>query len=130
MLSVLRVSHGIMALLFALSALVQFNDPSPAPWIALYLTAAVSCGLAFGRKVRPGMILAGIVLLVCIVSEIPYVQHQAWQTPFLDLADQWHMTGENIVDGREFYALIWIGGWMALVIYSLRREAFASKSLL
>ncbi|GAB5559423.1 MAG: hypothetical protein SynsKO_10700 [Synoicihabitans sp.] len=128
MSSALRITHGIMAALFTLSALVQFNDPNPAPWITLYLAAAIAAGLTAARLVKPGMILAGLVLLICIASEIPYVQVQAWKTPFMDLTEEWHMTSEGIVDGREFYALIWIGGWMAFALHSLRRYSISRRT--
>ena len=33
----------LMAGLFVLSAVVQYNDPDPLPWMATYLSAAVVC---------------------------------------------------------------------------------------
>jgi hypothetical protein len=101
-----------MAALFLVSAAVQYNDPSPWGWVALYLSAAVATSLlAAGRRHRW---LFGAVMVVCMAWEIHYLQLGAWHTPFGDLVQEWHMTGEQIVDGREFYALIWIGLWMLL----------------
>ncbi len=37
----MKVFAGVAALLFAYSALLQFNDPDPIRWIALYAAAAV-----------------------------------------------------------------------------------------
>ena len=58
----LRLAHGTMGALFALSVVLQFNDPNPVAWIVLYA----------------------------------------------------------IVDGREFYALFWIIGWMIAVVITAR----------
>ena len=37
-----RLGIGAMGTLMVLSAAVQYNDPDPYPWIALYLAAAVT----------------------------------------------------------------------------------------
>lgn len=106
----LRSLHGLMALLFFLSVTVQFNDPSPLPWIALYSAAALITGCAAAG--RPSARWALGLIAVCAGWEIHYLRLAAWRTPFLDLTREWHMTDDNIVNGREFYALIWIAAWM------------------
>lgn len=119
----LRITHGIMAALFALSALIQFNDPSPQVWIILYLAAAGAAGLAAANNVSCAKIFSGVIFVIVLLWEIKYVQQGAWRVRFLDLTQEWHMTNEQIVLGREFYALIWIGGWMAAVFLSSRSAA-------
>ncbi len=117
----LRIAHGLMAVLFAFSALIQYNDPSPAPWIALYAAAAVACG--FAAAGRSTSWLAPVIILVCVWWEIHYIRLGAWHTPFGDLTTEWHMTSEAIVNGREFYALIWIAAWMGLILVTRRLTA-------
>ncbi len=117
----LRIAHATMAVLFALSALLQFNDPNPLAWIVIYLLAAGATGFAVIKRWPCAQIMGGIVLVAALISEIPYLTNQAWQTPFGDLTQEWTMTSEAIVDGREFYALIWIISWMILVVVSARR---------
>ncbi|MCF3649854.1 transmembrane 220 family protein [Synoicihabitans lomoniglobus] len=111
---VIRIAHGIMAVLFLLSAGVQYNDPAPAPWIALYLAAATATGLA--ARGKPVRWLGWALIAVCAVWEIHYLRLGAWHTPFTALTQEWHMTDETIVDGREFYALIWVSVWMLGVV--------------
>lgn len=116
-----RIAHGTMAALFALSVLLQFNDPSPLAWIVLYALAAGACGLATFKKFSCARIVGLIVLVVGLVSFIPYVRARAWETPMGDLTKEWHMTSEAIVDGREFYALLWIVVWMVMVVLTSHR---------
>lgn len=124
----LRVAHGTMGALFALSVVLQFNDPSPLGWIVLYALAAGAALLfAFG-KYAFAQILGTIVLVIGIISEIPYLSSRAWQTAFSDLTKEWHMTNEAIVDGREFYALLWIVGWMLVVVLTSRWAAKNAQS--
>ncbi|WP_221029517.1 transmembrane 220 family protein [Actomonas aquatica] len=120
MLLALRILHGIMAALFVLSALVQYNDPSPAPWILLYAAAATAAG--FAAAGRSTSWLAPALIVVCLWWEMYYIRLGAWHTPFTDLTEEWHMTDQTIVDGREFYALILIAFWMAVVMLSRPRS--------
>lgn len=119
----LRIAHGIMAALFALSVLIQFNDPNPLVWILIYLAAAITTGLAALNKLSYAKILSGLVFAIVLLWEIKYIQLGAWRVRFLDLTQEWHMTNELIVLGREFYALIWVGGWMAAVFLTARSAA-------
>ncbi|WP_210466105.1 transmembrane 220 family protein [Rufibacter roseolus] len=40
----------VFMLMFVLFAFVQLNDPDPAVWVPVYLSAAVLCFLAYKRK--------------------------------------------------------------------------------
>lgn len=116
-----RIAHGTMAALFAVSVLLQFNDPSPLAWIALYTLATGACVLGTIKKYTGAQILGGIVLIIGLIAQIPYVRAKAWETAFSDLTREWHMSSEPIVDGREFYALIWIVAWMVVLLITARR---------
>lgn len=107
-----------MALLFALSAALQFNDPQPLAWIILYLLAAIAAGLITINKPPCAKILSGFVGVVAAIWEVRYLRLGAWKTPFSNLTEEWRMTNEQVVDGREFYALLWITVWMILVFLS------------
>ena len=60
-----RVAFAAFAVLFALSVAVQYNDPDPLPWMALYGCAAVVAGLAAAK--RSMLVPAGVVGLVALV---------------------------------------------------------------
>jgi hypothetical protein len=53
-----------MAALFALSAAVQWNDPDPWLWIAVYGASAVASGLAALERLPRS--LAVTLLVVCL----------------------------------------------------------------
>jgi len=60
----LRVAAGVFALLFALTAALQFNDPDPLLWSLLYAAVALaSARVAAGRL--PGMATFG---LACVLA--------------------------------------------------------------
>jgi len=123
----LRIAHGVMSLLFFLSVLVQFNDPSPLPWILMYGAAAVATGLAAARRpvARKAALLVGAVALLW---EVHYLSIGAWHTPFSALTEEWHMTSTAIVDGREFYALLWIAACMGLIWFKPPRAGKSQKA--
>ena len=126
MSSPLRITHGIMAALFALSAFLQLNDANPWVWILFYLAAAAAPGLTAANNFKCGRIIAGVALSICVLWEISYIKQGAWRVPFWDLAEEWQMKNEQIILGREFYALIWIGCWMALVLFNTRSQSKGS----
>lgn len=109
----LRIAHGVLAALFALSLALQFNDPNPWPWVAVYGVSAVVAGLAAAG--RPPRKLAWAVVAVCAAWEIHYLRVGAEHVPFGSLVQDWHMTDQTVVDGREFYALMLMAGWMLVV---------------
>jgi len=60
-----RWLHLIFALLFAISTALQWNDPDPIRWSALYGSATVLAVLAF-RGVKPTLAYA-ILIAICLV---------------------------------------------------------------
>lgn len=54
-----------VAAVFVWCATVQFNDPDPVVWIAVYTAAAVMAGLAaVGLYYAPALLLLGVIVLV------------------------------------------------------------------
>ena len=50
---VFAIANGIMAAMFLLSAVLQYNDPDPLRWIALYAAAALACATDSGMSQGP-----------------------------------------------------------------------------
>ena len=58
----MRIFNLIAAILFALSAILQYNDPDPYLWMPIYLYGAILCWLAFRGKYYTRLYLAGIIV--------------------------------------------------------------------
>ncbi len=112
------VVNAVVAALFLTSAALQFNDPDPLRWMALYGAAAAACVVA--RRLRHGAWFAAAVGLVAL----------AWAAalspilPALRLTELTRsMKAENptIELGRELLGLLVVGAWMvALAIVAWR----------
>lgn len=61
----MKIANYVMLVAFVFGVIVQYNDPDPARWMAIYGAAALACGLyAAGRR---QWIAPGIVLLVAVI---------------------------------------------------------------
>lgn len=69
----MRALHLVFALLFAVSAGLQYNDPDPAAWALLYLAATALAAAAFRGLpwARPGGVVLAVVCAVWMVSLAP-----------------------------------------------------------
>jgi hypothetical protein len=67
-----RILAGLMALLFLASAGLQYNDPDPVIWIALYGAASAVClAHVMQRSNRPLAILLGVISFVWAATLLP-----------------------------------------------------------
>ncbi len=58
----MRILAGVMAVLFAYAAALQYNDPDPAIWIAIYTAAgAISAMLLLGKDPRFAAAIVAVV---------------------------------------------------------------------
>ena len=70
----MRILATILLVLFGAAAAVQYNDPDPMRWCALYGLAALLCLMALlGKPQRPVMVLLGIAALVWAVTLVPTI---------------------------------------------------------
>jgi hypothetical protein len=110
---VLAISHLVMALLFLASAALQYNDPDPLRWMAVYVGAAAAC-LARGRWRYDGFLAAvvGLCALVwaLVLSPILPDLHAA------ELLQSMKAENPRIEQGREFLGLAIIAAWMAVIL--------------
>ena len=121
-----RVANRIMAMLFLISAIIQFNDPDPLGWAAIYGAASFAC-LAAGRLRYYWTLPTGVGLVALVWA--------AWLSPILsqmrlrDLARTMHAETPSIELSREFLGLLIVLGWMVfLVVSSLRERGEQPKS--
>ena len=104
--------NALFAVLFLFGAAVQYNDPDPARWIAIYLAAAIVSALAaLGRASRVTALVVGGVALAWALTLVPRVWGRV-RAP--ELVADWEMKDERVEEGREMYGLLIIVAAMGL----------------
>jgi hypothetical protein len=99
-----------MVAAFALSAIVQYNDPDPLGWMAIY-AAAAAAGIAWRRW--PFALAVGLVAAAWAAALAPQA------LPGLrpgDLVKTMHAGTPSIELGRELLGLVLVAGWMAVLV--------------
>lgn len=91
------------AVLFLFAAAVQYNDPDPLAWMAIYLAAAGSCLVT--ARARTGWQLAAGTAAVALVWALTLAP-TAWSVPPLQLLAGWEMRDERVEVAREMYGLL------------------------
>ena len=114
-----RSLNWVMCALFLLSVVVQWNDPDPVRWMAIY-GAAFAISLAIGLR---GRVTALAPLLVAVVA-------LAWAIATIDggrtngyshMFDAWEMKSANVELAREATGLLIVGAWMLVIVVAQRR---------
>lgn len=121
MQSVLKIANYIFAAAFLFSVIVQYNDPDPVRWMAMYGAALISCILfAAGRKLWPVFAIVGIIALLWAIDWAPGV---LGKTRPSEMFEAWEMKNERVEEAREFWGLMIVVAWMGvLTAFSLQRN--------
>jgi hypothetical protein len=112
---IFRIINGVMALLFVVAVAVQYNDPDPSRWMAIYGAALVISVIAAAKGHAPiaGAAIVGGVALAWGVywaasSGAPAVLYE-------HMFDAWEMKNTAIEEAREASGLFIVAFWMAVV---------------
>ena len=111
------LANAIMMLLFIFAGVVQFNDPDPLVWMAIYGLAAVVCGLEARRR---GPVWAPIALAIIALVWAGTIYYRVRGVPIGSLFAEWEMRDLRVEEAREMYGLAIVGIWM-VVIAAARR---------
>ncbi len=110
MKNLFKILGGIFALLFLVSAIVQYNDPDPYVWIAIYLLAAIVSAAFVWNKISFRVpLLLGILALVGFFYVFPN-QFQGFTIGEGEISE--------IEKGREAFGLLIIA--VIMFAYALR----------
>jgi transmembrane protein TMEM220 len=122
---VFRTLDAVMTALFAFSVAVQFNDPDPARWMAIY---AAACAISIVSAVRgvpplvPSMVVGGAALAWGVVW---MATSQSAPGDFLHMFDAWEMKSMPVEEAREAGGLMILMVWM--IINALRARLSDSR---
>jgi hypothetical protein len=111
-----------MAALFIFAAALQYNDPDPVRWIAIYLAAAICCIVATMACLRwwaPAGVAGASIGWAAI-----YASRGAWTVPVGEMFAEWEMKNQQVLETREMFGLLIIAVWMIL----LTLVSFARRS--
>ena len=118
-----RVVNGLMAALFALAVAVQYNDPDPARWMAIY---GAGCLVALVAAIRGRAPLAasatvGLIALAWCVYWAS-TSHVVLGT-YGHMFEAWEMKNEQIEEAREASGLLIVSVWMLVEALRARVKA-------
>ena len=122
-LRLMMIFRVVAVLTFGASALLQWNDPDPLVWIAVYASAAATAGAAvFGqprRLIPAGLALVCAVWMVTLLSGLlDFVGHGDLGR----LTESMHADAPDIEQAREFLGLALI------VLYAIVELASTSRA--
>ena len=119
---VFRIVNILMALVFLMAVVVQYNDPDPIQWMAIYGAAFVISVIVWrqGRVHPAAPLLVGAAALVWSLS---IVLGGPGGTNYLHMFDAWEMRSVNVEQAREATGLLIVAAWMAVLAVRTRLRA-------
>jgi hypothetical protein len=106
-------ANRLMAVLFAIAVAVQYNDPDPLRWMAIYGLAGLGCLLALaGRLPRLLPVLVGLAALAWAATLAPGV---VGQVSIGELFESYAMKSAPVEEAREMGGLLIVAAWMAVL---------------
>jgi hypothetical protein len=120
---VFRAVAWIMVVVFLLSVIVQYNDPDPIPWMAMYGAAMI---LTLWYAVRPpgGPSALSLVVFAIAAAWSLRLASTVWgRVPLAEIFATAGMKTEAIEVARESVGLAIVAGWMLLLVAVRRRLA-------
>ncbi len=107
-----RIASAGFALLFAFGAFVQWNDPDPLRWMAIYVAAAaLSAAAVRGRMFVAPTALLLAVLVVWVVLWAPAFRHSS-----LDALQSFDMSSMQEEELREAWGLVLLTTWTTVLL--------------
>ncbi len=121
--SIDRVLNGLMMVLFATAAVVQYDDPDPALWMAIYGSAALCTAFFLGGRLP---FWVPTLLSVLFAVGALYLSTQVFgAVGFFD------PTGQEMIGvkepGREMLGLLFTAGWTAVLAVQVGRRGAAEE---
>ena len=98
-----------MAVLFLFAVAVQYNDPDPLRWMAIYGLAALACGLVARRPASPAGARA-LVGLAALGGPRPSRPGVVGRVSVGDLFESFAMKSQPVEEAREMGGLLDRGG--------------------
>ena len=108
----------LFLVIFLLSAAVQYNDPDPLIWVAVYLAAGAMC-LFSGREQQVNW-LPPLLLLVSLGWIIALLPSIIGQVSVAEVVASISMKTREVEEAREIGGLLLVTFWASVVIVHRR----------
>ena len=95
---------ALLGLLFLFGAVVQYNDPDPLSWIAIYVAASVACFMAAADLGT--WIVAAAISAVALLWALSLLTGAAPAVRIFEMFAAWEMKSERVEVAREMYGLL------------------------
>jgi hypothetical protein len=116
-----RLLTGAMVVVFLFAVAVQYNDPDPLRWMAIYGLAALACSLWLARRLPRWIpVVVGIAALAWAMTLAPGV---VGRVSVGELFQSYAMKSEAVEEGREMGGLLIVAVWMAVLALTPPRPA-------
>ena len=106
----MKIFNILFAVLFLISAGLQYNDPDPYIWIPIYLYGVIICWRAFRDKYYPSACIFGIVVFTAYAVYLFFTENGVldWVQKHNaeNIAGTMKASTPWIEDTREFFGLI------------------------
>lgn len=119
-----KVINALMLACFLLSIAVQYNDPDPLVWMALYAVPAVLTLLAFWNIHTAFAALAALGYFIGFAVWMPGWGWDSWM-----LLTEPKMTNEDVELAREAVGLLISAAWMAVLFVRGYRSRHAPRAV-
>lgn len=121
------VANAVMLLAFVFSVIVQFNDPDPLLWAAIYAVAALVCWLEIRRRTNPWF--PAIIAAAALTWAATIAPRVIGKVPFGAMFAEFEMADIGVEESREMYGLVLIALWMiAVASAAWRRRSSVVRS--
>ena len=113
----LRIASGVMAVLFVICVALQYNDPDPVQWMAIYGAAAIVSTIHAWRG-RVPVAIPLIVTVAAVVWGVYIATHIHGRFQWHHLAETMHAGTPQIEESRESLGLFIVAAWMIVVAFA------------
>lgn len=112
----LMVLNIVFAVIFLFAAAVQYNDPDPFRWIAIYGAAAAVCFLVASARVGTMLpLVVGLVALGWALTILPGLFGESIAPD--QVFGTMHMANYAVEETREMLGLTVVSAWMLFLAY-------------
>ena len=112
----IRALDILMAIVFGISALLQWNDPDPWPWALIYGGAAVVSGMSAARA-STGRLAPTMIAVVAVRWGIWVLTHISGGIAWSHVAESMKADSPQIEESRETLGLFLTAAWMGFIAY-------------